>query len=85
MISIVIPTYNEKKNISKIINNLKKIKITNEVIFVDDYSSDGTFNEIVKYRSKRIKGYLIESLKALLAFFFAAILFFKIYFIFLTQ
>ena len=55
MISIVIPTYNEKKNISKIINNLKKIKITNEVIFVDDYSSDGTFNEIVKYRSKRIK------------------------------
>ena len=63
MISIVIPTYNEKKNISKIKNNLKKIKITNEVIFVDDYSSDGTFNEIVKYRSKRIKGYLRASLK----------------------
>ena len=44
MISIVIPTYNEKKNITKIINNLKKIKITNKVIFVDDYSNDETFN-----------------------------------------
>ncbi len=63
MISIVIPTYNEKKNISKIINNLKKIKITNEIIFVDDHSSDGTFNEIVKYKSKRIIGYLRTSTK----------------------
>ena len=63
MISIIITTYNKKKNISKIIYNLKKIKITNEVIFVDDHSSDGTFNEIVKYKSKKIKGYLRASLK----------------------
>ena len=57
MISIIIPTYNEKKNISRIINNLKKININYEVIFVDDRSSDGTFDEIMKYKSKSIIGY----------------------------
>lgn len=63
MISIIIPTFNEKKNISKIINSLKKINTTYEVIFVDDHSDDGTFNEIIKYKSKKIVGYLRKSLK----------------------
>lgn len=63
MISIIIPTYNEKKNISKILNILKKIKMTYEVVFVDDQSEDGTYNEIIKYKSKKIVGYLRKSLK----------------------
>ncbi len=63
MISIIIPTYNERKNISKILNNLKKINTTYEVIFVDDKSEDGTFDEIIKYKSKKIVGYLRKSLK----------------------
>ena len=52
MISVVIPTLNEKKNINKIANNLSKIKIISEVIFVDDNSIDGTFQQIRKLKNK---------------------------------
>ena len=43
-LSIVIPTYNEKDNIIKILEELKKVlkSITHEIIFVDDNSPDGT-------------------------------------------
>ena len=43
-LSIVIPTYNEKDNILKILGMLKKVlkSITHEIIFVDDNSPDGT-------------------------------------------
>jgi len=43
-ISIVIPIYNEKKNIVKLINEIKKklIGLSYEVIFVDDNSDDGS-------------------------------------------
>lgn len=54
MISVVIPTYNEKKNISKILYSLLKIKIISEIIFVDDKSTDGTYEEILKYKKKKI-------------------------------
>ena len=53
MISVVIPTYNEKKNISKILYSLLKIKIISEIIFVDDKSTDGTYEEILKYKKKK--------------------------------
>jgi len=46
MISIVIPTYNEKKNILSIFHNFKKIDYNFEVIFVDDNSNDGTIQSI---------------------------------------
>lgn len=59
MISVVIPTFNEKKNISLILKKLKKIKHIGEIIFVDDNSQDGTFNEIKKFlNEKKIKGYI---------------------------
>ncbi len=59
MISVIIPTLNEKKNISLVLKKLKKIKYISEIIFVDDNSSDGTFKEIKKYLIKnKIKGYL---------------------------
>ena len=61
MISVIIPTFNEKNNIFKILSKLKKIKIISEIIFVDDDSSDGTYNEIIKYKTKKIKGYLRKS------------------------
>ena len=48
-ISIVIPTYNERKNIKNIINEVIKKKIVKEIIFVDDSSNDGTLAEIKKY------------------------------------
>ena len=46
MISVILPTFNEKQNIALISKKLSKIKLINEVIFVDDRSTDGTFKEI---------------------------------------
>lgn len=48
MISAIIPTFNEKKNIKALCKKLSSVKIVNEVIFVDDNSEDGTFKEIQK-------------------------------------
>ena len=54
-ISIVVPTWNEKKNIhtliSEIVVAMRQALISYEVIFVDDHSTDGTVNEINKYTS----------------------------------
>jgi len=47
-VSIVIPCFNEKDNIKKIINAVKDSPIPNkEIIIVDDFSNDGT-REILK-------------------------------------
>ena len=48
MISVIIPTLNEKNNIRIITNKLNKLKIVKEIIFIDDNSLDGTFEEIKK-------------------------------------
>ena len=61
MISVIIPTLNEKKNILKIANKLNKIKIVSQVIFVDDNSIDGTFAEIKKIKFTKFCGYLRKS------------------------
>ena len=63
MISVVIPTYNEKKNIKKILVKLQEIKIISEIIFVDDQSNDGTFNEIKESSKYNVKGYLRKAKK----------------------
>tara|TARA_B100000886_G_C20362258_1_gene465734 strand:- start:68 stop:757 length:690 start_codon:yes stop_codon:yes gene_type:complete len=58
MISVVIPTFNEKKNIRPILKKLFKLNIISEIIFVDDNSEDGTFSEIKKhFNKKKIKGF----------------------------
>ena len=61
-LSIVIPTYNEKDNISKILEKLKKsLKgITYEIIFVDDNSPDGTSFEIKNFIKTSSKIHLIH-------------------------
>ena len=63
MISVVIPTFNEKENIKKILVKLQRIKIISEIIFVDDQSNDGTFNEIKRSKKYNIKGYLRKAKK----------------------
>jgi len=56
MLSFVIPTYNEKNNIERLIPSvfsvLSKNKIDAEVIIVDDNSPDGTSEAVLKLGSK---------------------------------
>jgi glycosyltransferase involved in cell wall biosynthesis len=64
-LSIVLPAYNEQKNISRTSNVLiEKInelviknKISNEsfIVFIDDGSRDNTWEEIIKQNQKKPK------------------------------
>ena len=61
MVTIIIPTYNEVKNIKNIENVLANIKGNFEVIFTDGFSNDGTYDLIsypkikeTKYRSNQM-------------------------------
>ncbi len=53
MISVIIPTLNEKKNVAILAKKLSRIKFISEIIYVDDNSKDGTFEEIKKLRKKK--------------------------------
>ena len=51
-LTIVIPCFNEKKTILKVINQIKRLKnIKKQIILVDDCSFDGT-REILKKLKK---------------------------------
>jgi len=57
-LSIIIPAYNEEKTISKVINEVEKIKlknITKEIIIVDDFSRDRTRGILKGIKGKTIK------------------------------
>ena len=41
-ISVIIPVYNEVKNINEIIKRVQTTKLANEIVIVDDGSKDGT-------------------------------------------
>ena len=55
--SIIIPTYNEKKNLEHLINKIKKNlkKLIYEIIIVDDNSNDGSKNILKNIKSKNKK------------------------------
>ena len=73
-LSIIIPCYNEKETIKEIIDRINQINlgpIQNEIIIIDDYSTDGTKdilknlkrqkNQTILYNSKNYgKGYCIR-------------------------
>ena len=63
MISIVLPTYNEKENISKLIPLLmdfsKKENIKLEIVVVDDNSPDGT-SDHVRILMKKYKNIVLH-------------------------
>jgi dolichol-phosphate mannosyltransferase len=66
MISLIIPTYNEKENIKELVERIFKVskRLNIEVIIVDDNSPDGTA-EIIKFLSKKYKIKLLERPKKL--------------------
>ncbi|WP_025270424.1 glycosyltransferase family 2 protein [Hippea sp. KM1] len=56
MISVVVPVYNEKDNVGLLYEKIKDVMTKNgydhEIIFVDDGSSDGTFDELKRIADK---------------------------------
>lgn len=57
-LSVIIPTYNEDKTVSKVIEKVKKTKINNiekEIIIVDDFSTDNTKSILKKLGDKSLK------------------------------
>ena len=54
-ILIIIPTYNEQKNINLIINKIKRsLNFNYNVLFIDDNSNDGTQEILKKIKNKKI-------------------------------
>ncbi len=63
----LIPAYNEEDKITSTINNIKKIKIFDEIIVIDDGSIDNTYKnakktgvKIIKLNKNHGKGYAIK-------------------------
>ncbi len=57
-LSIIIPIFNEKKTLNKILRKVKNANIgavKKEIIIVDDYSTDGTREILKKINNKNIK------------------------------
>lgn len=54
-VSIIIPAFNEEKNINRLLSSLRSLPIKNcEVIVVDDGSTDGTLKEASRFRRVEI-------------------------------
>ena len=51
LVSLIIPTYNERENINELIERLEAIKLDLEIVIVDDNSPDKTAEEVEKLAS----------------------------------
>lgn len=51
LLSVVMPVYNEKETIHEIIQRVRDNPIPKEIIIVDDFSRDGTRDELVQYEN----------------------------------
>lgn len=60
---VIIPTYNEKANIARLIKKIRELKIPVDILVVDDSSPDKT-GEIVKQIAKSDSGVYLFSRKA---------------------
>jgi dolichol-phosphate mannosyltransferase len=60
-ILVIIPTYNERFNIKKVLDSISDLKLPElEVLVVDDNSPDGTAELVKKYSSDHLNVHLIE-------------------------
>ena len=48
LLSVVIPIYNEKNTCEKLINRVKKVSISKQIVVVDDGSTDGSKEILMK-------------------------------------
>ena len=49
---IVIPTFNERENINPLLNSIFSLKISLDVLILDDNSPDGTKNVVIENKKK---------------------------------
>ena len=61
-LSIIIPCYNEKQTIEKIVSKILKVKIKKEII-IDDFSNDGSSEIIKKISGPNIKKIFHKKIK----------------------
>jgi len=57
---VIIPTYNEKENIEKVIRAISELPISFDTLIIDDNSPDGTADIVKKLQSEFDNLYLIE-------------------------
>lgn len=53
-LSVIVPIYNERQNLLRLIEMVEKVPIEKEIIAVDDYSTDGS-REILKGLENKIR------------------------------
>ncbi|MEW6679744.1 MAG: glycosyltransferase family 2 protein [bacterium] len=53
-LSVIMPVYNEKDTIEKIIKKIEGVNLSKEIIIIDDYSSDGTREIIERIENKNV-------------------------------
>lgn len=53
LLSVIIPVYNEKNTIDIIINKIISLKINIQIIIVNDGSTDGTAQKLLKFKKKK--------------------------------
>jgi glycosyltransferase involved in cell wall biosynthesis len=59
-ICAILPVFNEKERVEKIVKVLKEAEFINEVIFVDDGSKDGSFEFLKKFENQKIKVFRLK-------------------------
>ena len=62
---VISPTYNEKKNISELINRISAISHPTDILIIDDNSPDGTADIVRNIMNKNDYIYLLEREKKL--------------------
>ena len=62
-ISIIIPAYNEEDKIKDTLESIKSIETINQIIVVDDGSSDKTTEEALQVQSEKIKVFTLDKNK----------------------
>lgn len=73
-LSVVLSTYNESENIEQTIKKLIDSDIVNEIIIVDDNSTDGTINIINNIKNEKIKLFIRKKTKGFASAFIYGIM-----------
>lgn len=64
-ISLILPTYNEKDSIRKVIEDFERLAVVDEIIVVNNNAAEGTSEEVAKTSAREVyeskQGYATQS------------------------